>query len=200
MSSITLFVVIIYTAVLLALAASSECKKKAVKKKIKQYQGKCLKRGFQSSIGCKKEKGKLSKKAEKKCRKIEGALKKCDYSCLPPVDGGWTDYREWTETACSAQCGGGRQTRRRSCSNPAPTFGGADCVGKAEESQRCNTKQCPGNCVQITIISFISEIDILILMNKMKSSNSKTVPCDFIFTVIISLYVFLNLILKHWTF
>ena len=108
--------------------------------------------------------------------------------------------RQLAQTACSAQCGGGRQTRRRSCSNPAPTFGGADCVGKAEESQKCNTKQCPGNCEQITIISFISKINILSLMNKMKSSNSKTVPCDFMFTVIISLYVFLNLILKHWTF
>jgi len=57
MSNITLFVVIIYTAVLLE--ASSECKKKAVKKKIKQYQGKCLKRAFQSSIGCKKKKRKI---------------------------------------------------------------------------------------------------------------------------------------------
>ena len=60
----------------------------------------------------------------------------------PSVDGGWTGFGAWSH--CSAECGGGNQTRSRSCSNPAPAFGGADCVGSTQESQECNTQPCPG--------------------------------------------------------
>lgn len=135
-------VAVIFTAVLLALAASNGCKlnKKRLGKKIKQYNSKCLKKGFQSSIGCDSGEGKMKKKALKKCGKIEGSLRKCDYSC--PIDGGWSDYSKWSECS-AATCGGGTQTRKRSCNNPAPEFGGADCLGKAEESQKCNTQPCP---------------------------------------------------------
>lgn len=51
----------------------------------------------------------------------------------PAVDGGWGDWG-----SCSADCGGGTQTR--SCDNPAPSGGGDDCVGEA--SQACNTDDC----------------------------------------------------------
>lgn len=50
-----------------------------------------------------------------------------------PVDGGWSDWG-----ACSADCGGGTQTR--TCTNPAPANGGADCQGSAQQS--CNTQAC----------------------------------------------------------
>ena len=50
-----------------------------------------------------------------------------------PVDGAWTDW-----STCSADCGSGTQTR--TCTNPAPAFGGAACVGAA--SQSCNTQTC----------------------------------------------------------
>ena len=59
------------------------------------------------------------------------------------VDGDWSDWNEWSE--CSADCGGGTQTRSRTCSNPAPAHGGAECVGDAVETQSCNTDPCPGN-------------------------------------------------------
>ena len=58
------------------------------------------------------------------------------------VNGGWSDFGTWS--VCSATCGGGDQTRVRSCNNPAPAFGGTVCVGIAEESQKCNTNSCPG--------------------------------------------------------
>jgi len=52
-----------------------------------------------------------------------------------PINGGWSDWR-----ACSATCGGGTQTR--TCTNPAPANGGADCVG--DTTQSCNTQSCGG--------------------------------------------------------
>ena len=128
---------------LAALSSSSKCnlKEKSIKKSIKNYK-QCLKKGFTSSIGCISDEGKLGKKLQKKCKKIEEQLKNlCDYSC--PINGGWSDYSNWTP--CSVECGGGNQTRNRSCTNPAPQFGGVDCVGEAEEFQECNKNPCPIN-------------------------------------------------------
>ena len=62
------------------------------------------------------------------------------------VDGGWSDYGEWSE--CSASCGGGTQVKIRTCTKPAPAHGGADCVGKSQKTQECNTHACPGNWLQ----------------------------------------------------
>ena len=58
------------------------------------------------------------------------------------VDGGWSDYGEWS--ACSEECGGGEQTRERVCNNPAPAYGGAECQGTSSETQSCNQQPCPG--------------------------------------------------------
>ena len=58
------------------------------------------------------------------------------------VDGGWSDYGNWSE--CSAKCGGGTQTKTRTCTNPAPTNGGADCEGKSTETQSCNDPPSQG--------------------------------------------------------
>ena len=59
------------------------------------------------------------------------------------VDGGYSDFGDWS--VCSAECGGGIQTRTRTCTNPAPAHGGADCVGDSTETRECNTQACPGN-------------------------------------------------------
>ncbi|KAL5248468.1 hypothetical protein ACHWQZ_G017606 [Mnemiopsis leidyi] len=59
----------------------------------------------------------------------------------PSVDGGWSSYGGWSE--CTKPCGTGTQTRTRTCTNPAPQYGGADCTGTAEETQNCNTHPCP---------------------------------------------------------
>jgi hypothetical protein len=61
----------------------------------------------------------------------------CTATSPCPIDGGWTDW-----STCSATCGGGTQTR--TCTNPAPQFGGANCIG--DTSQSCNTQACAGNC------------------------------------------------------
>ena len=56
------------------------------------------------------------------------------------VDGGFTD---WTPLdTCTVTCGGGTQNRTRSCTNPAPQYGGASCVGDTFGQQSCNTQVC----------------------------------------------------------
>ena len=54
---------------------------------------------------------------------------------LQPRDGGWTEFGNWSD--CSAECGEGNQTRTRTCTNPAPARGGADCEGEGEETREC---------------------------------------------------------------
>jgi len=107
----------------------------------------CLAKGFQSSIeNCESSDGTINKKRQvKRCRYFETKLKKCGYTCAPAkVDGGWSDYGEWSE--CSADCGEGVQTRSRSCNNPLPANGGAECEGEETESKPCNKGVCPGTC------------------------------------------------------
>jgi len=58
-----------------------------------------------------------------------------------PTDGGWSDFSDWSE--CTNPCNGGVQGRTKTCSNPAPANGGADCVGDDSETQDCNPDPCP---------------------------------------------------------
>ncbi|XP_031571626.1 SCO-spondin-like isoform X2 [Actinia tenebrosa] len=58
-----------------------------------------------------------------------------------PVNGSWSIWTPWE--ACSVTCGGGSQSRNRTCSNPPPSFGGLDCTGVNKETRKCGTKYCP---------------------------------------------------------
>ena len=56
---------------------------------------------------------------------------------LPAINGGWTDW-----SAQSSQCGiTGTQTR--TCTNPSPSNGGAECEGSSTQSYTTNS--CPSN-------------------------------------------------------
>ncbi|XP_020629634.1 SCO-spondin-like [Orbicella faveolata] len=56
-------------------------------------------------------------------------------------DGGWSSWSRWGQ--CSSSCGTGLQTRKRSCTNPPPSYGGKTCVGPAEQHKNCLLKKCP---------------------------------------------------------
>jgi len=76
-------------------------------------------------------------------------------ACQAPVNGGWSGWVDPTGLVnapdvngdggfCSATCGTGTQSR--TCTNPAPLYGGTPCSGAT--SQSCNTQVCssPGVC------------------------------------------------------
>ena len=62
--------------------------------------------------------------------------------------GGYSDWGEWG--SCTESCGGGSQTRTRTCTNPAPANGGASCdgLGAASETENCNEDGCPIGMLQ----------------------------------------------------
>ena len=79
------------------------------------------------------------------------------------VNGGWTDFEEWPE--CSVECGGGTQTRTRTCTNPAPAYEGADCVGDSSQTRECNTHPCPSKMNRMQINSMIEPSFYLIFLS-----------------------------------
>ena len=65
----------------------------------------------------------------------------------PPVDGGWSDWTQWTE--CSASCDGGTRERTRECNNPPPAYDGQDCDGDNIETEDCNEEECPSESLTL---------------------------------------------------
>ena len=58
------------------------------------------------------------------------------------MDGRWSDWGDWS--TCSLPCGGGTQERLRTCTNPPPAYGGAQCSEESKEIRSCNSHPCPG--------------------------------------------------------
>ena len=60
------------------------------------------------------------------------------------VNGNYSDWGPYGE--CSKTCGGGVKTRKRTCTNPPPASGGADCsvLGPDTSTIECNIQECPG--------------------------------------------------------
>ncbi|XP_023932116.1 uncharacterized protein LOC106156983 [Lingula anatina] len=56
-------------------------------------------------------------------------------------NGGLTSWTSWG--SCSVTCGGGTQSRTRSCTNPTQAGNGLPCSGLTSETQQCNTDSCP---------------------------------------------------------
>ncbi|KAL4216737.1 hypothetical protein ACF0H5_024460 [Mactra antiquata] len=59
------------------------------------------------------------------------------------VDGHWSTWSTWSK--CSVTCGRGTRSRIRSCTNPAPSYGGHSCVGSSRNTATCQYPDCPVN-------------------------------------------------------
>jgi hypothetical protein len=69
---------------------------------------------------------------------------KCECVCARrAVDGKFSAWSEWD--TCTKSCGGGQQARSRTCSDPAPMFGGRNCEGSDAEKRECGKGPCPVN-------------------------------------------------------
>ncbi|XP_052814162.1 ectin-like [Mya arenaria] len=77
------------------------------------------------------------------CSDVDHAKTICPKYCglCNLVDGNWADWSSWTQ--CDVTCEHGTQLRTRTCTNPAPKNGGADCVGSANQTIVCVRKLCP---------------------------------------------------------
>jgi len=64
------------------------------------------------------------------------------------VNGGWSDWGDWGQ--CSATCGAGQQKHSRTCTNPPPSNGGAQCAGDDKETKPCNNGACLGTSLNGT--------------------------------------------------
>ncbi|XP_063427238.1 uncharacterized protein LOC134710771 [Mytilus trossulus] len=58
-----------------------------------------------------------------------------------PVDGMWTQWSPWS--ACNVTCDGGLRHTQRTCTNPAPKFGGEECAGEYTMFDSCSEMACP---------------------------------------------------------
>ncbi|XP_053398910.1 SCO-spondin-like isoform X2 [Mercenaria mercenaria] len=78
------------------------------------------------------------------CMGIHEETEKCVTGVSCPVHGSWSFWSPWS--VCMADCGIGKKIRNRICNNPAPLYGGLDCIGLSEEMRDCDTKKhCPIN-------------------------------------------------------
>lgn len=102
------------------------------------------------------------------------------------VHGKWTPWGPYGP--CSKTCGGGTQSRSRTCTNPAPAYGGKDCVGPKTELRKCNEKvRCPGKAI-------VQEE--LLVSKKMLNSFAKLLGCCVFFLLIWNI-ILLGNDLKH---
>lgn len=56
------------------------------------------------------------------------------------VDGNWTSWGAWSQ--CTKTCGLSYRKRSRSCTDPAPQYGGGGCDGQNDQVERCTGKPC----------------------------------------------------------
>lgn len=77
------------------------------------------------------------------CLDIEHAKTACRRFCglCSYYDGSWSSWLSWSD--CDVTCGNGSQTRKRKCTEPAPSGGGKDCDGPSQDTKICSLQPCP---------------------------------------------------------
>lgn len=66
----------------------------------------------------------------------------CLFECCKSVHGGWTNWSSWNMCVCDYISGTGNMIRSRSCTDPAPSCHGQDCVGNILEHTSCDDQCC----------------------------------------------------------
>ena len=56
------------------------------------------------------------------------------------VHGGWSSWSSWSH--CSSTCNAAERSQVRTCTNPAPSYGGKGCQGDATLMEKCNNPRC----------------------------------------------------------
>ncbi|XP_071104562.1 SCO-spondin-like isoform X4 [Haliotis cracherodii] len=79
--------------------------------------------------------------------RVESEVRSCGLSNCP-IDGGISQWTQWTETPCGVTCGINVQrtaSRQRFCNNPFPSFGGRNCSESRfqSETRNCGLNPCP---------------------------------------------------------
>ncbi|XP_077866146.1 thrombospondin-1-like [Saccoglossus kowalevskii] len=63
-----------------------------------------------------------------------------------PIDGAWTPWSEWS--TCDVTCSIGNEIRTRTCTYPAPQYGGQDCIFvDTFQGRPCFQDPCPRDLV-----------------------------------------------------
>uniref|UniRef100_A0A3P9HPV9 Adhesion G protein-coupled receptor B1 n=1 Tax=Oryzias latipes TaxID=8090 RepID=A0A3P9HPV9_ORYLA len=86
-------------------------------------------------------------------------------NCLPSIkdsgkvdqSGGWSGWSSWAQ--CSSECGGGIQTRTRTCQSPPDE--GFLCEGVVEEGRPCNSHSCSGKGLHLSRSQSLRSVDSL---------------------------------------
>ena len=79
------------------------------------------------------------------------------------VHGGWSSWNSYS--TCSKTCKGGKKTRSRTCTSPAPRHNGRSCSGSSSQTADCNSAvRCP--CKSTNFHT-----------DYVKKCNSKRLPC-----------------------
>ncbi len=76
---------------------------------------------------------------DSQCPGSDRQIQNCTIHC--PINGAWT---EWSNSTCSVTCGKGTKRRTRTCTNPAPKYGGKMCSGPDTKTETCI--EYPRNC------------------------------------------------------
>jgi hypothetical protein len=65
-----------------------------------------------------------------------------EISSTEKINGGWTDFGDWSECRemSEGNCGRGVQYRYRTCTNPTPSENGRPCRGKDFDGQKCRVE------------------------------------------------------------
>lgn len=83
------------------------------------------------------------------------------------VDGDWSEWGFWG--TCSVTCSNGTSVRNRTCSNPAPRYGGKNCTGLFTDTQDCIQAACKSKWFQIHVFKVFEEKNL----NERKVSYAK---------------------------